>query len=50
MSFNGCFVQDAQIGKIIGYGTEQKGFYHVDEVINGRAMLVHGSTEQQLWM
>lgn len=51
MTSSGCVVQDAQMGRIIGHGTERGGLYYVNEVTqNGNALLVHGSPEHQLWM
>ena len=47
---DGCIVQDAQTGTIIGRDTERDGLYYVDEVIqNNSAMLAHGSSAHHLW-
>ena len=44
MTSNGCIVQDAQTGTIIGRGSEKKGVYYVDEAVQkGHTSLAHGS-------
>ena len=46
----GCIVQDAQTGKIIGHGIERGGLYYLEgETQKGKAVLVRGSEERQLW-
>ena len=48
---DGCVVQDALAGTIIGRGIERGGLYYVDETTqNGQAMLTCGSPDHQLWM
>ena len=45
-----CIVQDAQTGKIIGRGIERGGLYYLEEETQkGKATLVRGSEERQLW-
>lgn len=47
MCVNGCIVQEALTGEIIGHGTGQDGLYYVDEVVKKRsAVLTHGSSEK----
>ena len=49
MTSNGCTVEDAQIGAIIGRGTERGGLYYVDEAGHkGHTSLAHGSSNHQL--
>ena len=51
MTSDGCIVQDAQTGTIIGRGTEKGGLYYVDEAVQkGHTSLAHGSPNPQLWM
>lgn len=46
MTYNGCIVQDAQTGTIIGRGTEKGGLYYVEEAIpKGHTSLAHGSPD-----
>ena len=45
-----CIVQDAQTGKIIGRGIERDGLYYLEEETQkGKATLVCGPEERQLW-
>ena len=45
-----CIVQDAQTGKIIGRGIKRGGLYYLEEETQkGKAVLVRGSEERQLW-
>ena len=45
-----CIAQDAQIGKILGCGTERGGLYYVDEATTkGHTLLARGSLDQPLW-
>ena len=50
MTSEGCIVQDAQTGTIIGHSIEQGGLYYKDETTQqSRAMLTRGSPAYQLW-
>ena len=50
MSLSHSVVQDAQIGKILGCGTERGGLYYVDEATTkGHTLLARGSLDQPLW-
>ena len=45
-----CIVQDAQTWQIIERGIERGGLYYLEEETQkGKAVLVHGSKERQLW-
>ena len=49
MSATGCIVQSAQIGTIIGRGTERGGLYDVDETTQqSQALLNRGSPDHHL--
>ena len=49
MTSNGCTVQDAQTGAIIGRGTERGGLYYVDEAGHeGHTLLARGCPYHQL--
>ena len=51
MTYDGCIVQDALTGTIIGRSTERGGLYYVDETTqNGQILLTRGSPEYYLWM
>ena len=46
MTFDGCIVQDAQTGTIIGRGIKKGGLYYVDEAFpKGHTSLAHGSPD-----
>ena len=50
LTSDGCIVQDARTGTILGCGTERGGLYYVDETIQKRhTMLARGSPTHQLW-
>ena len=51
MTSDGCIVQDALTGTIIGRGTEKRSLYYVDEAIQkGHTSHAHGSPDHQLWI
>ena len=43
-----CLLQDIQTKEIIGRGTKRDGLYYVDDVVHGRANLVHWSHNNNL--
>ncbi|CAN6586683.1 unnamed protein product [Malus baccata var. baccata] len=43
-----CLLQDIQTKEIIGRGTKREGLYYVDDVVLGRAHLVHSSRNRNL--
>ncbi|CAN6687056.1 unnamed protein product [Malus baccata var. baccata] len=43
-----CLLQDIQTKEIIGRGTKREGLYYVDDVVPGRAHLVHSSRNRNL--
>ena len=50
LTSDGCTVQDAHTGKIIGRGTERGDLYYVDETTQqSQAKLTRGSPVHQLW-
>ena len=50
MKLGCCIVQDVQTGKIIGHGIERGGLYYLEEETQkGKAVLVRGLEERQLW-
>ena len=43
-----CLLQDIQTKEIIGRGTKKEGLYYVDDMVPGRANLVHASRNSNL--